>query len=224
MASVQEPVANKKSGDGTKELVILTGILVTVMVGAVVTFWVGSRALDRQSGTPAVTAAVTTAPAEAQPRPRAVASAPTDLEVFHADVYFDSKSTRLRADAVRVLQEKATLMDRSSTWIVLVQGHADRYGTPEYNRLLAQRRAEEVKQFLVELGVLETSVKVVAVGQDGSVCDGPNRECQKLNRRVHLEIRKLPAAAVAVPVQPVVVDKDSVDTTVPSVVSPATDR
>ena len=52
-----------------------------------------------------------------------------------------------------------------------------------------------VKQFLVELGVPETSIKVVTIGQEGALCDDPVAECQQLNRRVHLEIRKLAPAA-----------------------------
>jgi len=115
--------------------------------------------------------------------------------VFHADVYFDFKSTRLRADAVRVLQDTTGLMDLANAWVVLVQGHADRQGPAEYNRVLAQRRAQAVKQFLVELGVPETSIKLVTLGQDGLLCDDPGKECQELNRRVHLEFRKLAAAA-----------------------------
>ncbi len=75
--------------------------------------------------------------------------------------------------------------------MVLVQGYADRQGPPEYNKVLAQRRAEAVKQFLVELGAPEASVKVVTLGQDGALCDDPSKECQQLNRRVHVEIRKL---------------------------------
>src|SRR2546427_3059738 len=67
----------------------------------------------------------------------------------------------------------------------------DRQGPPEYNKVLAQRRAEAVKQFLVDLGAPEASVKIVTIGQDGALCDDPSNECQQLNRRVHVEIRKL---------------------------------
>ncbi len=150
---------------GVKELVILVGILLTVIAGAVGTYWIRSQGVEPPAG------------------------------VFHADVYFDFKSTRLRADAVRVLQDTTGLMDLANAWVVLVQGHADRQGPAEYNRVLAQRRAQAVKQFLVELGVPETSIRLVTLGQDGSLCDDPGKECQELNRRVHLEFRKLAAAA-----------------------------
>jgi len=94
---------------------------------------------------------------------------------------------------------------------VLIQGYADSQGPVEYNRLLAQRRAESVKQFLVELGVPETSIKVVTIGKEGALCDDPSRECQQLNRRVHLEIRKMVRSAAA-PVRPEIAVGDALET------------
>ena len=175
---------------GVKELVILVGILLTVIAGAVGTYWIRSRGVEAAPGASAVTGK----PSGESTRPRTVVPAPP-AGVFHADVYFDFKSTRLRADAVRVLQDTTGLMDLANAWVVLVQGYADRQGPVEYNRVLAQRRAQAVKQFLVELGVPETSIRLVTLGQDGSLCDDPGQECQELNRRVHLEFRKLAAAA-----------------------------
>jgi len=187
MADTQQRTT--KSG-GVKELVILVGILLTVIAGAVGTYWIRSQGVEAAPGASAVTGK----PSGESTRPRTVVPAPP-AGVFHADVYFDFKSTRLRADAVRVLQDTTGLMDLANAWVVLVQGHADRQGPAEYNRVLAQRRAQAVKQFLVELGVPETSIKLVTLGQDGSLCDDPGKECQELNRRVHLEFRKLAAAA-----------------------------
>ncbi len=191
---------------GRREIAMLVGVLLLVAAGSVVTYW--SRSEDAEaSGSPAAT---TPAPTTA-PRPRTVAPAPVMGEVVHADVYFDFKSTRLRADAVRLLQEKAALMEHASTWGVLVQGYADRQGPAEYNRLLAERRATAVKQFLVELGVRESWIKVVTIGQEGALCDEPSAECQQLNRRVHLELRKLTRAA-AEPLRPVLAVGDTLDT------------
>ncbi|HKC99957.1 MAG TPA: OmpA family protein, partial [Methylomirabilota bacterium] len=88
-------------------------------------------------------------------------------------------------------------MDLTNAWVVLVQGYTDSQGPIEYNRGLAERRATVVKRFLVDLGVPETSIKMVTMGRDGALCDDPGKECQELNRRVHLEFRKLAAAAPA---------------------------
>jgi len=195
---------------GRREIAMLVGVLLLVAAGSVVTYWSRSEDAEASGQRASAATAPTPAPTPAS-RPRAVASAPVTGEVVHADVYFDFKSTRLRADAVRLLQEKAALMEHASTWVVLVQGYADRQGPAEYNRLLAERRATVVKQFLVELGVPEPSIKVVTIGQEGALCDEPSPECQQLNRRVHLEIRKLTRAA-AEPRRPVLAVGDTLDT------------
>jgi outer membrane protein OmpA-like peptidoglycan-associated protein len=185
MASTQQQTTE----GGMKELVILVGILLTVVAGAIGTYWVRSQGVEAAPGT----AAVAAKPAPESGRPRVTVPAPP-AGVFHTDVYFDFKSSRLRADGAQVLQETATSMDLADAWVVLVQGYADRHGPTEYNRVLALRRAESVKKFLVELGVPESAIRVMTMGQDGSLCDDPARECQQLNRRVHLEFRKLAAA------------------------------
>ena len=194
---------------GVKELVILVGILLTVVAGAIGTYWVRSQGVEaagKAVGEPA--------------GPRAVIPAPP-VGVFHADVYFDFKSTRLRADAARVLQETTGRMDLTNAWVVLVQGYADSQGPVEYNRGLAQRRAQMVKRFLVDLGVPEAAIKMVTMGQDGALCDDVAKECQELNRRVHLEFRKL---AAAVPVPPTMAGTSTSDRPQADSTSPAVDR
>jgi len=176
----------RKEIGGVKELVALVAILLTVIAGAIGTYWVRSQGVEA-------------APGSAAMGPHVVIPAPL-AGVFHADVYFDFKSTRLRADAARTLEETTGRMDLSNSWVVLVQGYTDSQGPVEYNRGLAQRRALVVKRFLVDLGVPEPAIKMVTMGQDGSICDDPGKECQELNRRVHLEFRRL--AAAAAPVEP----------------------
>jgi peptidoglycan-associated lipoprotein len=174
---------------GLQKLVITVGIL-TMVAGGVTAYWMHSKEVE---ATPGASAAATVKPAETPAPPIPVVSS-SPVGVLHTDVYFDFKSIRLRADAVRVLQETAASMDLTSSWVVLVHGYADHQGPAEYNRVLAQRRAQSVKQFLVELGVPEASIRLATVGQEGALCDDPGKECQQLNRRVHLEFRKLVAA------------------------------
>lgn len=176
-----------------KEVVTMIGIIgvfvaSVTLIGAL--YWMQSLTEVASAGTPAAAKPVELArPSVAVPAPGAA--------VVHADLYFDFKSVRLRAEAARTLQDNAAVMARTEAWVVLVTGYADRHGPPTYNRMLAQRRAEAVKQFLVELGVPETSIKVVTLGQEAALCDDPGQACQQLNRRVHLEIRNLGPVAHA---------------------------
>jgi peptidoglycan-associated lipoprotein len=194
-------------GDRLRYAVILTAVVATLATVAGSVFWL-------QDGSGAASAGAAATKPTTPPAPRATAPAPTppEADVVHVDIYFDFKSTRLRADAVTQLQKQAGLVKPGETWAVLVQGHADSRGPAEYNRQLAQRRAQAVKQFLIELGVPETSVKVVTLGHEGTICDDPGRECQQLNRRVHLELRKLPrAAALLQPLRAQLAEADELD-------------
>jgi outer membrane protein OmpA-like peptidoglycan-associated protein len=188
----------KPTGSG-KEIALLVGVLMLVAAATLGTYYARMQGAEASNTT--------------ETRGRVTAPAPTTAEgeVVHLDVYFDFKSTRLRADAVKLLQDKAALMERGSTWGVLVQGYADAQGPAEYNKRLAQQRADAVRQFLVELGVPEASVKTVTIGQEGALCGEPTKECQQLNRRVHLEIRKLTRAAAA-PVRPALTVGDVLQT------------
>jgi peptidoglycan-associated lipoprotein len=180
-----------------RELVIVTACVAMLLTGVGALYWMQTRPDEATAGT---TASAAAKPGETKPtesaRPKASVPTP-DGAVSHADVYFDFKSARLRADAARMLQDKAAEMTRTETWAVLVTGYADVHGPAAYNKVLAQRRADTVKQFLVELGVPETSVKAVALGPEAALCDDPSKECQQLNRRVHLEIRRMVTASAA---------------------------
>jgi len=174
-----------------RELVIVVGCLAMLMSAVGAVYWMQTRPEEAAAGTAVVVAAAPTETKSVETaRPKA-GVVTTDGNVVHADVYFDFKSARLRADAAKLLQDKAATMSHTDTWAVLVTGYSDIHGPAGYNRVLAQRRAETVKQFLVELGVPESSVKVVALGPEAALCDDPGTECQQLNRRVHLEIRRL---------------------------------
>jgi peptidoglycan-associated lipoprotein len=187
-----------------RELVIAVGCLAMLLSGVGALYWMQSRPDEATAGTRWAVAAkpgdAKTIDAKSADKGRPKAEiATTDGSVVHADVYFDFKSARLRADAAKMLQDNAATMSRTETWAVLVTGYSDIQGPAAYNRVLAQRRAETVKQFLVDLGVPESSIKVVAFGPEAALCDDAGKECQQLNRRVHLEMRRLGPVASASP-------------------------
>jgi peptidoglycan-associated lipoprotein len=101
------------------------------------------------------------------------------------DVYFDLDQSTIRADARSPLQANATWMKRWATTQVTVEGHCDSRGSAEYNLALGTRRAEAVKQYLVDLGIPATRIVVVSKGKEQPFCTQENESCWQENRRGH---------------------------------------
>lgn len=71
------------------------------------------------------------------------------VEKIHFDFDRDSIKEEFRAD----LEEVADYMKRNPSATLRINGHCDERGTAEYNLALGQKRADEVKRFLVNHGV-----------------------------------------------------------------------
>ncbi len=110
---------------------------------------------------------------------------------IHTDIYFEVGRKGLTDDAKAILATQADLAKNDSDLGILVQGYTDQQGSVSYNNKLGLMRAEKVKEFLVGLGVSDQVIKVVSLGKDGALCLDNSDVCRNMNRRVHLEIRKI---------------------------------
>lgn len=108
-----------------------------------------------------------------------------------SDVLFDFDSAAVRPDAIEALQYLADLLNRRRSEPVDIEGHTDSIGSPEYNMKLSRRRAEAVKKWFIDEGVLGAeNFKVRAYGETQPVApntnpdESDNPEGRKKNRRV----------------------------------------
>ncbi|MDR0673957.1 MAG: peptidoglycan-associated lipoprotein Pal [Zoogloeaceae bacterium] len=69
---------------------------------------------------------------------------------------------------------------------VLIQGNTDERGSREYNLSLGQKRAEAVRQTLLLLGVQETQVEAVSLGEEKPRAEGHNETAWAENRRADI--------------------------------------
>ncbi len=152
---------------------------------------------------PPAAAAVTPPPPPPPPPPPAPPPAPapaplTEEQVFArksleqlnserplGDVFFDYDESTIRADARTPLQANADWMKRWGSTLITIEGHCDSRGSSEYNLALGARRAEAVKQYLVNLGVPANRVTVVSKGKEQPFCSEDAESCWSQNRRGH---------------------------------------
>lgn len=118
---------------------------------------------------------------------------------IHTDIYFEVGRKGLTDDAKAILGTQADLAKNDPDLGILVQGYTDQQGSAGYNKKLGLMRGEKVKEYLVGLGVSDQVIKVVSLGKDGVLCLDNSDVCRNMNRRVHLEMRKIGQEHMIVP-------------------------
>ena len=124
----------------------------------------------------------------APPPPPPAAKAPTWEELFTQEVrdaYFDYDKAEIRPDAQTALQKTADFLKRYPEARVVIEGHCDERGSTEYNLALGDRRANAVKQYLINLGIPASSMNTVSYGKEKPFCTESNESCWQQNRRGH---------------------------------------
>jgi hypothetical protein len=103
-------------------------------------------------------------------------------------VFFDWDSTRLNQQSNQVIgQAAAAFKSRNGTGITTT-GHTDTSGGDAYNMALSLRRANTVKDALVQNGVPAGAINAVGVGKAGLLVPTPDGVREPQNRRVEIVV------------------------------------
>ncbi|MCY3981006.1 MAG: peptidoglycan-associated lipoprotein Pal [Alphaproteobacteria bacterium] len=77
----------------------------------------------------------------------------------------------------------ANWLTAHSSLSVVIEGHADERGTREYNLALGERRAAEVRSYLLASGIAANRVRIVSYGKERPLAVESNEEAWAINRR-----------------------------------------
>ena len=107
-----------------------------------------------------------------------------DLIVNVGDrVFFNYDSSDLDSDAQELLQDQVAWLKQYSDVSVIVEGHCDERGTREYNLALGEKRAQSVKNYLINLGISSDRVSTISYGKERPAVVGSNDGAWAQNRR-----------------------------------------
>jgi len=103
------------------------------------------------------------------------------------DIRFDTGEATLEASSDKTLKEVATLLKEHPDLDLLIEGHTDNTGGFEANKKLSEKRAQAVKESLVQdHGVDGSRLKTVGLGSTQPVASNETEEGRAHNRRVEL--------------------------------------
>ena len=113
-------------------------------------------------------------------------------ETFPFDRYALTEAAKARLDRDVI----GKLADCSSVEAVVVEGHADRIGSQQYNQKLSERRADSVKSYLVGKGADRNGIETIGMGKTvpAKFCPDTNKRseliaCLAPNRRAIVSIK-----------------------------------
>ena len=111
-----------------------------------------------------------------------------ELEMIRAEhiVYFDFDVSSVSTDSSALLDAHAKFLNANTGVNVLVEGHADERGTPEYNIALGERRAKAIVTYLQNMGVSAAQVTMVSYGEEKPMVKDRSEAAFSKNRRAVL--------------------------------------
>ena len=101
-------------------------------------------------------------------------------------VNFGFDSATLGEGPQVVIEVVAETLLRNPEVEVRVEGHTDATGPAAYHLALSRRRAEAVRDALVEGGVEASRLSVAALGEEQPIASNDTAEGRAINRRVQL--------------------------------------
>ncbi|MOA00288.1 Outer membrane porin F precursor [compost metagenome] len=104
------------------------------------------------------------------------------------DVKFDFDKSVVKPNSYGDIKNLADFMKQYPQTTTVVEGHTDSVGPDAYNQKLSQRRADAVKQVLVQDGVEASRVSSVGYGESRPVADNGTAEGRAVNRRVEAQV------------------------------------
>lgn len=117
------------------------------------------------------------------PPPAPVAPAPVAAAAADYTVYFDWDSWTLTAEDLTVISSAIDAARRGQQSHITVVGHTDTSGSTEFNQKLSVKRADVVKDVLVQMGARPESIQTSGVGESDLAVQTADGVKEAKNRR-----------------------------------------
>ncbi len=112
-----------------------------------------------------------------------------NVDINLDDIYFDFNSYLLNVKSKHTLENLIRFMRQNPKELIQINAHTDARGNDALNMELSQKRADEIKKYLVTAGINKARMKSVGYGESQLVIkDAKTDEEHELNRRSQFKI------------------------------------
>jgi peptidoglycan-associated lipoprotein len=111
-------------------------------------------------------------------------------EITVENVLFEYDRSYLKSEFKRKLNNAFASAERLDLIKIVISGHADERGSNEYNLALGERRAFNVKRYLISLGLQEENITVISYGEEKPVDPRHSEGAWAKNRRSETDLKE----------------------------------
>jgi OOP family OmpA-OmpF porin len=111
-----------------------------------------------------------------------------DEILARSSIEFESNSTRMTPRSLATLDQVIDQLRQAPRTAIEIGGHTDKYGKPDYNLQLSQRRADAVRRYFTKHG-LPKQFTAVGYGASQPLSVAENRTGLQRNRRIELRVK-----------------------------------
>jgi outer membrane protein OmpA-like peptidoglycan-associated protein len=104
------------------------------------------------------------------------------------NIFFETGSYRLLSKSFTALDTVASILTRDSNLNLEIDGHTDDVGSHLDNKILSEKRAKSVMDYLVEKGISASRLKALGFGEESPIVENSSSIHRAINRRVELRL------------------------------------
>lgn len=98
-------------------------------------------------------------------------------------VYFAYNSSEITPEMKNIINKHLNFLKKHSNIKVILEGHTDERGSNTYNVVLGEKRAQSIKDILLQAGIPDTQVEIISYGELRPKTAGGNEENWSKDRR-----------------------------------------
>ncbi|KPM33070.1 OmpA/MotB domain-containing protein [Croceitalea dokdonensis DOKDO 023] len=112
------------------------------------------------------------------------------LNDYARTILFDTGKTSIKAESTGVMVDIIQILNEYPTAKFTVEGHTDSVGSAKLNQSLSEKRANAVRDFLVEKGIGADRLSAIGYGEEKPIATNNTRAGRTQNRRVEINLVK----------------------------------